>query len=420
MKRLLIAGLALSFLVAAVAMSGGQKQSSGDLEIQSGERNPWTNLKLNNAAETFSFAIVSDRTGGHRAKIFSQAVEQLNMLQPTFVLSVGDLIEGYSKDPTILNKQWQEMQGYVQKLQMPFFYATGNHDVANSAETKEWEARFGRRYYHFLYKDVLFLMMSTDDPYEEAGGGRMSKEQVEWVAKVLKDNAKIRWTILSLHKPIWTQKTMNGWEDVEKLLAGRSYTVFAGHKHFYQKFVRNGMSYYQLATTGGVSKMRGVKYGEFDHIAWVTMKKEGPVIANILLDGIYPESMQFPLTDEKGSTRKMKQTHPVSGTVRLDGTAVGGAKVSFYLVEQDGKKKTLTADALTEADGTFTLTTYQANDGAQAGDYVVTVVQRQPEYDAAGKPGPNRLPAKYAGPQTTDLKTQVKSGPNVISVQLTR
>ena len=54
-----------------------------------------------------------------------------------------------------MNKQWQEMQGYVQKLQMPPT-ATGNHDVANSAETKEWEARFSRRYYHFLYKDVLF------------------------------------------------------------------------------------------------------------------------------------------------------------------------------------------------------------------------------------------------------------------------
>jgi 3',5'-cyclic AMP phosphodiesterase CpdA len=119
----------------------------------------------------------------------------------------------------------------------------GNHDVANAVEAKEWEARFGRRYYHFVYRDVLFLMLCTDDPHEE-GDGRMSKEQAAWADKVLKDNSKVRWTIVSLHKPIWTQKNLekSGWLDIEKALAGRSYTVFAGHIHRYQKFVRQGMN----------------------------------------------------------------------------------------------------------------------------------------------------------------------------------
>ena len=31
----------------------------------------------------------------------------------------------------------------------------------------------------------------------------------------------------------------------------------------------------------GSSRMRGVPYGEFDHIVWVTMKKDGPLLANI-------------------------------------------------------------------------------------------------------------------------------------------
>ena len=53
---------------------------------------------------------VSDRTGGHRARIFSQAVEQINLLQPAFVVSVGDLIEGYTKDTTKLADQWTEFQ----------------------------------------------------------------------------------------------------------------------------------------------------------------------------------------------------------------------------------------------------------------------------------------------------------------------
>jgi len=423
MQRLFIAVIAGSLLVAAMAMSGNPKQPTGDLALPVGARNPWTSQKINSGPETFHFAVVSDRTGGHRARIFSQAVEQLNMLQPAFVVSVGDLIEGYTKEPAVLAEQWREFQGYVARLQMPFFYVPGNHDMANAVEATEWQARFGRRYYHFVFRDVLFLMLCSDDPHEEGFDGRLSKEQTEWAATVLKENAKVRWTIVSVHKPLWTHKNIekNGWLDAEQALQGRPYTVFAGHIHRYQKSVRQGMNYYQLATTGGVSKMRGLAYGEFDHIAWVTMKKEGPVVANILLDGIYSENLQKPVTAEDGSIRyDRKPTHPVRGKVLLGGATVAGAHVVLYRSEDGGKKLSYTGDAVTEADGAFTISTYEANDGAPAGDYAVTVVQRDPAYDASGKPGPNRLPAKYAAAKTTDVRVQVRAGANEFALQLSR
>src|SRR5882672_7117117 len=51
------------------------------------------------------------------------------------------------------------------------------------------------------------------------------------------------------------------------------------HVHVFRKYLRNNTSFYQLATTGGGSSLRGVEYGEFDQVAWVTMKPQGPVIA---------------------------------------------------------------------------------------------------------------------------------------------
>ena len=57
--------------------------------------NPWNHLELNNDPDHFQFAIVSDRAGGHRPGVFMDAVNKLNLLQPEFVMSVGDLIEGY-------------------------------------------------------------------------------------------------------------------------------------------------------------------------------------------------------------------------------------------------------------------------------------------------------------------------------------
>src|SRR5262249_8593837 len=122
MKKALLASVALGLVLAAMALSGGVSSPSYDLQVDVQERNPWTNLRLNNDFETFHFAIVSDRTGGHRARVFSMAVDQLNLLQPSFVLSVGDLIEGYTKDRGKMAAEWKEFQTYLAKLQMPFFY----------------------------------------------------------------------------------------------------------------------------------------------------------------------------------------------------------------------------------------------------------------------------------------------------------
>src|SRR5581483_5504298 len=107
MKRFILALASIVMVISAVAFSGvDDARPLGELKIERGERNPWNTLKLNNESSDFQFAFVSDRTGGHRAGIFSRAVEQLNLLQPEFVVSVGDLIEGGSADSS--QGQWKE------------------------------------------------------------------------------------------------------------------------------------------------------------------------------------------------------------------------------------------------------------------------------------------------------------------------
>jgi len=413
MKRISVLVLTVCLLVGA-ALSGNQKIALLDLQIQQEDRNPWTHLRLNNDPAEFQFAVVSDRTGGHRESVFSRAVEQINLLQPEFVISVGDLIEGYTKDEARIAREWKEFQSYTCKLQMPFFYVPGNHDLTNAMQERVWKEKFGRRYYHFVFRDVLFLLVNSEDPPGGDLGGAMSAEQLAYFKKALEENQGVRWTIVALHKPLWShaQVEKNGWLEMEKLLAGRSYTVFAGHVHRYQKFVRQGQNYYQLATTGGGSKLRGVRYGEFDHIAWVTMKHSGPLIANVMLDGVLPEDLKKPLTEEPGSIASGRRPpQPVRGTVYFDGTPTPNAQVTFHLVEAAAKRFTRTGDALAEADGSFVLSSYTANDGAPTGEYAVTVTLRQPA-DSLGRPGANLLPERYSKPETTDLRVKVLDGDN--------
>jgi hypothetical protein len=419
MKRLLL-GLAAAVVLGAALASSGSRPPRSELSFRREKINPVTHLQLNNDPADFQFVIVSDRTGGHRPEVFTRAVDQINLLQPEFVVSVGDLIEGYTRETKEAGRQWREFQSMVSRLDMPFFYVPGNHDLSNKTMDGLWQEKFGRKWYEFVYRDVLFLMLNSEDP-PDVDYGAISDEQIAWLEKTLAAHPRPRWTFVFLHKPMWVVPTLetNGWLKVEKLLAGRKYTVFAGHVHRYQKFVRRGQNYYMLATTGGASMMRGTEYGEFDHVVWATMKKDGPVLANILLDGVLREDLAPIRNDEKGVKEYYRQpTHPVIGKVTFDGQPVPGAFVVFRGI---GKERRLPrADGYVEADGTIRLSTYTAFDGAPAGEYAVTVELRKPLFTLEGKLGPNQLPARYADSTKSGLRVTVKPGRNVINLDLTK
>ncbi|MDX2245528.1 MAG: metallophosphoesterase [Bacteroidia bacterium] len=258
---------------------------------QDGEVHPWNHLNVNNGPETFQFAIVTDRTGGLRRGIFPDAVKKLNLLQPEFVMSVGDLISGYTEDTAVIAAEWKEFNGFIGNLQMPFFYVPGNHDYINPVMAAEWKKRYGKDYYHFVYKDVLFLCLNSEEKMRGAGKGFIDEPQLAYIKKALAENPHVKWTLLFLHQPLWDQEDSGKWPEVEKLLEGRKHTVYAGHRHRYVKYERNNSRYFILATTGGGSNLRGPRFGEFDHVVWITMTDDGPIMANLLLNGIWDENV---------------------------------------------------------------------------------------------------------------------------------
>lgn len=426
MTRLLLSVGIAAILAAAVLFSRGTplasapSDNSNPFGLSVAEKNPWTNLTPNADADQFQFVVVSDRTGGHRDKIFSKAVSQINLMQPEFVVSVGDLIEGYSTDVEKVKPQWDEFDSYVKKLEMPFFYVPGNHDITNRQQVELWAGRYGKAYYSFQYKGVLFLCLNSEDG---EGGNIMGPEQIAFVKKTLEETKGVKWTMIFMHKPIWTAKDQEkaGWAEIERALLGRYYTVFCGHVHRYQKYVRNGMNYYQLATTGGGSKLRGIEYGEFDQIAWITMKSDGPRIANILLDGLLPENLQVPDTNEKGVERKMLVTVPVTGKLMMNGKPLENCQILFTMQKPPAGIRNLYADGVSAADGTFTISTYTNSDGAPIGEYAVTVVPnlRRPGGLVVAEKDVPKLPAKYAKAETTPLKVTIKESGNQINLEIT-
>ena len=163
------------------------------------QQKPWTNLDFYNNPSNFQFALVSDNTGGARPGIFEKGIEKLNLMMPEFVLSVGDLIQGYTQDTTRIREEWTEFNKKIDGLKMPFFYLPGNHDITNLVMQKEWEDRYGRRYYHFTYKDVLFVILDSNDDDDH----NITDAQTTFALDAINKNPGVRWTFVLVHHPIW-------------------------------------------------------------------------------------------------------------------------------------------------------------------------------------------------------------------------
>jgi len=298
---------------------------------------PWTSENFKNNPEEFQFAIIGDRTGGSDpGGIFNRAMDQLNLLQPEFVINVGDLVEGYTEDKAKAAAQWDEVEGIIKTLEMPFFYVAGNHDLGNDVMKQVWLERRGATYYHFIYHNVLFLVFNSEDPSnpiskdieektatfkklqkEDPAAAQkmlaefmasldayrvpmvMSDQQINYFRKVLADNPNVRWTFAFFHQPDWEHKNPgNALQAIEQMLQGRPHTLIAGHLHYYDIEKRNGRDYITMGPVGASWHKNGP--GNVDHILWITMKKDGPEIAMITLDGVW---------DRKGRDLKIKETY---------------------------------------------------------------------------------------------------------------
>lgn len=254
------------------------------------EKIPVTDRPFRDDTNKLQFAVVSDLWGGYRIGVFDDAVRKLELLQPQFVMSVGDLIDGKTEDTTVINKEWSEFNAMVDSLSMPFFYVPGNHDISNPRMEEVWKEKLGRPYYYFLRKNVLFLIINTQD----GGYSNISTEQIAYFRKVIADHPGVRWTFVFMHRPVWegVGDQEEGYEKIEAVFRGDRYTLFSGHHHIYRKATKNGYEHYVLATTGGGSRLRGEKYGEFDHITWVTLDRdESPKVINIKLECLVKDSV---------------------------------------------------------------------------------------------------------------------------------
>jgi Carboxypeptidase regulatory-like domain len=129
-------------------------------------------------------------------------------------------------------------------------------------------------------------------------------------------------------------------------------------------------------------------------------------------------------------------TYPVTGTVTLQGKPVAGAAITFVPTGNEGEA----ASAITDSEGKYALTTWEAGDGARPGEYRVKVSKQEQQtvdpskmvqnlsieeeqkiYVESKRPPPpakSLIPSKFENEQTSGLIHQVEEKPTAFDIKI--
>jgi hypothetical protein len=116
------------------------------------------------------------------------------------------------------------------------------------------------------------------------------------------------------------------------------------------------------------------------------------------------------------SGKKTQPVFPVHGKVFFQGEPAAGALVVFHSTKHSEEGEEVPR-AVVEADGSFSVTTYTARDGAPAGDYAVSITWKMKTVKPqSGKRPPKKIatnfPERYQDPKTSGLVVHVQDGSN--------
>jgi predicted phosphodiesterase len=249
----------------------------------------FTVLVFAGSQDVFRFAVVGDRTGSHVPGIFPEIIDEVKLLDPDFVMCVGDLIEGYKDDTWRIHAEWDTIMDIVGTLSCPFYFVAGNHDIQNEIDRMIYEKRTGfKRYYSFDYKNSHFIILDNTMTYWPIPQ-EVDEEQIAWLKKDLEKNKNKDNIFVFYHLPTYLYALENNTTDVfvEIFEQYGVDIVFTGHHHEYSYLNRNGIEYINVGSSGGGMGTNDFARGHFYHYLMVTVRKKNNNIAIIKKGNIF-------------------------------------------------------------------------------------------------------------------------------------
>ena len=215
---------------------------------------------------------------------------------PSFFVNTGDIINGNTQNPSILERQFSDYIHATSVLALPMYVSPGNHDVANSVSREFFEKFFldsgSEFFYSFKFEGINFIIL---DAYEPGNWGAVKGQELLWLESILA-KMKDEEVFIFVHPPVYSVLNPDCITDGSKHVAFSSKKnqdyirelfkkfnvdgVFHGHEHLFNKQNIDGTEYIITGCSGAylyVSKEKGGFY----HFLRIDVKKES-WICNVL------------------------------------------------------------------------------------------------------------------------------------------
>lgn len=132
-----------------------------------------------------------------------------------------------------------------------------------------------------------------------------------------------------------------------------------------------------------------------------------PHLGHVALLTILPLCIMACSREPRGGPRV--PTYPITGKVMVDGKPAQNVSVICHPVNGDAAVKT-SISAFTDAEGQFSIGTYEGGDGAPQGEYRLTFTWGQINLMTGQYGPPDRLKGKYADPETSEFTVTAREG----------
>jgi hypothetical protein len=222
------------------------------------------------------FVVLGDRTSNSIEGVFSDIIDEVSLLHPDFVISVGNLIEGRSNDSAMIIQQWADVLNIIEVLPCDFYFVPGSNDVYNEVSRTIYENvtgvegcySFDRGNSHFIVLDnstIGWAPLPDADP-----------EQFAWLLQDLEDHRDASHIFVFLHVPAYlnalTADTPSPLMEAFRIYRVRA--VFSGSLHSYMYLNEDGTDYIVMGSSGAETEDLDPAKGNFYHYLFVTLTGE--------------------------------------------------------------------------------------------------------------------------------------------------
>jgi len=211
--------------------------------------------------DAFSFVQISDSHIGFKNApntdtpgTLHEAIGLVNAQKGSAALMIhtGDVSQ-LSKDA-----QFDTAEQIIREARLDTHYVPGEHDVLVD-DGKSFFDRFtpgaARGWYSFDQEGVHFIALNNVQDLKAGGLGNLGRDQLEWLAKDVKDRAASQPIVVFAHVPLWTVSQDWGWgtdDGAQALTLLRrfgSVTVLNGHIHQVMQKVEGNCAFHTARST---------------------------------------------------------------------------------------------------------------------------------------------------------------------------